>query len=142
MRKTILTVLIAIVTIYNINAQELKVVESSIININELPEYLVITSENTKLLGGIGISIDYKKSMYEEVLEELETLLQNRKKLRIRNQTDLLNALSKLGFEYLDAYNATAGSLGVGGGDDVNVSASNAKYRTNMVFRKKEKFRN
>ncbi len=46
----------------------------------------------------------------------------------------------KLGFEYIDAYTGNAGSIGVGGGDDVNVYSSDAKYRTNMVFRKKDKF--
>ena len=71
----------------------------------------------------------------------MESLLQNRNKLKIRNQTDLLNALSKLGFEYVDSYNASAGSLGVGGGDDVEVFGSQAKYRINMVFRKKVEMR-
>jgi len=138
--KTKLFLLITFVTL-NIAAQELKVVNSSSVNIEQLPEYVVITSENTKLLGGINITIDYKKSVYEDVLDELETLLQNRKKLKIRNQTDLLNAMSKLGFEYVDAYNATAGTLGIGGGDDVQISGSESKFRTNMVFRKKEKYR-
>jgi hypothetical protein len=139
MRKKIF-LLFTILSI-SLTAQELKVVESSTVNINDLPEYIVITSENTKLIGGINITIDYKKSQYEDVLDELETLLQNRKKLRIRNQTDLLNAMSKLGFEYVDAYNATAGTLGLGGGDDVQLSGSESKFRTNMVFRKKEKYR-
>jgi len=138
--KKHIALLITLLTI-SLSAQELKVIESSTVNINELPEYVVITSENTKLFGGINISIDYKKSQYEDVLGELETLLQNRRKLRIRNQTDLLNAMSKLGFEYVDAYNATAGTLGLGGGDDIQLSGSESKFRTNMVFRKKEKYR-
>jgi len=138
--KKYLVLLFAFLTI-SLSAQELKVVTSSAVNIQNLPEYVVITSENTKLLGGINITIDYKKSKYENVLDELETLLQNRKKLRIRNQTDLLNAMSQLGFEYVDAYNATAGTIGAGGGDDVEIFGSEAKYRINMVFRKKEKYR-
>ncbi|MEE4000279.1 hypothetical protein V1T75_08010 [Tenacibaculum sp. FZY0031] len=139
--KNILTVIIVLTSI-SLSAQELKHVDKSIINVNDLPEYVVITSENTKLLGGINITIDSKKSDYQNILEELETLLQNRKKLRIRNQTDLLNALSKLGFAYVDAYNATAGTLGVGGGNDIDIFGSEAKYRINMVFRKKTDFRN
>lgn len=125
----------------NLKAQELKVEEMSSVNINELPEYLVVTSENTKLIGGININIDHKKSAYEDVLKELETLLQNRKKLRIRTQTDLLNAMSKLGFEYVNAYNGKAGTIGSGvGGKDVDIFGSQAKYRINMVFKKKEKY--
>ena len=82
-------------------SQELKVENISSISIEELPEYVIVTSENTKLIGGINITIDYKRSQYQDRLEELESLLQNRRKLHIRNQTDLLNAMSKLGFEYI-----------------------------------------
>ncbi|UII79851.1 hypothetical protein LV704_19600 [Flagellimonas sp. CMM7] len=103
-------------------------------------EYVVVTSENTKLIGGININIDYKKSDYEKVLRELESLLQNRKKLRIRNQTDLLNAMSKLGFEYVNAYNGKENNISLGSGKDVEVIGGQAKYRVNMVFKKKEKY--
>ncbi len=138
--KTNLFILVALVTM-SLTAQKLEVSNSSSVNIDQLPEYIVVTSENTKLIGGIDITIDYKKSDYEDVLDELETLLQNRKKLRIRNQTDLLNAMSKLGFEYVDAYNARGGTVGAGGGNDVEIFGSDTKFRINMVFRKKEKYR-
>lgn len=142
-KKIKLTGFLIVLLCLNINAQELSVTktESSSVSIKDLPEYVIVTSENTKLLGGINITIDSKKSAYKDQLDKLEDLLQARKKLRIRNQTDLLNAMSKLGFEYLDAYNANAGTLGVGGGKDVEVFGSDSKFRINMVFRKKEKFR-
>lgn len=123
-------------------SQELKVENISSISIEELPEYVIVTSENTKLIGGINITIDYKRSQYQDRLEELESLLQNRRKLHIRNQTNLLNAMSKLGFEYIDSYAGASGSLGLGGGDDIEVFGSESKFRTNMVFRKKEVYRN
>ena len=139
--RTILTGLIVFVLLsINVNAQELKVEATSSVNINELPEYVVVTSENTKFIGGININIDYKKSEYEGVLKELESLLQNRKKLSIRTQTDLLNAMSKLGFVYVNAYNGKAGSLGLSSGKDTEILGSQAKYRINMVFKKKEKY--
>tara|TARA_R110002073_G_scaffold216229_2_gene376440 strand:+ start:1904 stop:2341 length:438 start_codon:yes stop_codon:yes gene_type:complete len=139
--KTILTSLVVLLIMStNVSAQELKVESVSAVNINDLPEYVVVTSENTKLIGGININIDYKKSDYENVLRELEHLLQNRRKLRIRNQTDLLNAMSKLGFEYVNAYNGKAGTLGLNSGKNVEVFGSQAKYRINMVFKKKPKF--
>ncbi len=122
------------------SAQELKVEERYAVNINELPEYVVVTSENTKLLGGININIDHKKSDYSEVLKTLESLLQNRKKLRIRTQTDLLNAMSKLGFEYVNAYNGRSSNIGAGSGDDLEIFGSHEKFRINMVFKKKEKY--
>jgi hypothetical protein len=133
--QTILTLsVIFILTIksFSVMGQEYKAP-----NIDELPEYIIITSENTKLLGGINIIIDYKKSEYKAQLSDLEVALQSAKGFKIRNQTDLLNTMSSLGFEYVDAYNANAGTIGVGGGDDITVSGSDSKFRTNMVFRKK-----
>ncbi|WP_106791115.1 hypothetical protein [Aquimarina sp. Aq78] len=138
--RTLTGILIVLISLSGFS-QELSVTKSSSANINKLPEYIIITSENTKLLGGIGISIDYKRSGYKEELRNLEELLQDGDKLRVRNQTDLLNSMSILGFEYVDAYNANSGTLGVGGGDDVEVFGSNSKFRINMVFRKKEQFR-
>lgn len=136
-RYKFIIILLACIATFTLNAQEKKVIDTSCIDINELPEYIVITSENTKLLGGINITIDAKKSIYQDVLENLEHILQNRKKLHIRNQTDLMNALYQLGYEFLDAYNASAGTIGAGTGNDVSVFGSDAKYRINMVFKKK-----
>ena len=83
LRRLTITALLVLFVGINVTAQELSVTktESSSININELPEYVIITSENTKLFGGINIEINYKRSSYADVLEKLETLLQNRKKL-------------------------------------------------------------
>ena len=119
------------------SAQELKVIDSSSVNIEDFPEYVIITSQNTKLLGGIGISIDYKKSSYKKQLVELENILQSGKKLKVRNQTDLLNSMSKLGFEYLNAYVASASTST----NKDELSFGDNTYRVNMVFRKKESFR-
>ena len=141
MKKIKIVLALAVLLSVGVNAQELKVEEVSAVSIHELPEYVIVTSENTKLIGGININIDHKKSDYETVLKELESLLQNRKKLRIRTQTDLLNAMSKLGFEYVNAFNGRAGSLGTGTGKDVDIFGSQAKYRINMVFKKKDQYK-
>lgn len=145
MRNIIKMVLVSVSCIMlasNVNAQELSVVNRSNVNIKALPEYVIITSENTKLLGGINITIDAKRSNYKKELRNLESILQDGDKLRVRNQTDLLNSMSKLGFKYIDAYNANSGTIGGGGGDDINVFGSSSKFRINMVFRKKAKFLN
>jgi len=130
-----------ILTTLTITAQKSKVIESFRTSFKQLPEYVVVTSENTKVLGGIDISIDTKKSDHENALKELEALLQNRKKLRIRNQTDLLNAMSHLGFDYVDAFNASSGIIDAGTEDDFEILEGESKFRINMVFRKKEKHR-
>ncbi len=136
---------LGIFTHNQIQGQELSVVRAARVNVNQLPEYVIITSQNTKLLGGINIIIDYKKSTYKNSLRELEELLQDGDKLRVRNQTDLLNSMSKLGFEYVNAYNASAVTASAGK-DDLDVifdelDGGEGSFRINMVFRKKEKFR-
>ncbi|CAL2104581.1 conserved exported protein of unknown function [Tenacibaculum sp. 190130A14a] len=122
-------------------SQELEVTRSASSNINSLPEYIVITSENTKLLGGIDIIIEYKRSPYKKELENLEEILQDGDKLRVRNQTDLLNSMSKLGYEYIDAFNVSGDTSGFEAGKNDDVFASDTKYRINMVFRKKKEYR-
>lgn len=113
------------------------------ININDLPEYIIITSQSTKALGGISIFIDTHKSKYEDALNELNSLLQWKKKLGIRNQTDLLNAMSSLGFEYINAYNGSQvqyASDRTAGDDIINelLEGGTGSFRINMVFRKKK----
>ena len=59
----------------------------------------------------------------------MQELLEESKYLKISNQTDLLNAMSKLGFDYTDAF-------------PQNSQETNSLSRTGFVFRKKEKYRN
>ncbi len=140
-------ILFSLCTTYTLNAQELKVEKTSqnaVINIEELPEYLIIQSEDTRLLGGIAMTIDYKNSEYKEALIKLQGTLEKSSGLKVRNQTDLLNALSKLGFEYVDAYEASAFSSSTSdqSQDKSSSEYGSSKIRINMIFRKKEKFRN
>ena len=144
MKNTIKTFLVFVCITafaFTSNAQELSVINKYDVSIEKLPEYIIITSENTKLLGGINISIDAKRSSYKKQLRALEDILQDGNKLRVRNQTDLLNAMSKLGYKYIDAYNANSGTIGGGsGGNDVDIFGSSSKFRVNMVFQKKAAF--
>lgn len=120
--------------------------ESTEIEISDLPEYVIITSQNTKTFGGINISIDARKSRYEKALIDLNSLLQWKKRLGIRNQTDLLNEMSRLGFDYVDAYNGRqvqyAGDK-TDGDDLFNelFEGGTGSFRVNMIFRKKENLR-
>lgn len=139
--KLIVVLLVLLLTVKGFS-QELSVIKSSSVSINDFPEYVIITSQNTKLLGGIGLIIDSKKSNYKSQLQELEDLLQDGDKLRVRNQTDLLNVMSKLGFEYINAYNANAVMPSKDSSDLLNVlDGGKGAYKVNMVFRKKDKFR-
>ncbi|PCJ98007.1 MAG: hypothetical protein COA50_03500 [Flavobacteriaceae bacterium] len=103
---TAMVILFSLAVLGPICSQELSVSKSA--NVKNFPEYVIITSRNTKLLGGIGITIDSKNSKYQDQLENLDELLSSKHGLRIRNQTDLLNAMSDLGFDYINVYNASA----------------------------------
>ena len=129
--KSILVVIIAFCAFGNSYAQQPDV--------KQLPEYVIITTENTKLLGGIGLTIDYKKSPYRDQLIKLEDYLTLAKQNRVRTQTDLLNAMYTLGFEYVDAFNSNADTFGgnTDVGDRSELSGSNSKFRINIVFKKK-----
>ncbi|MCL3782359.1 hypothetical protein EMN47_18410 [Prolixibacteraceae bacterium JC049] len=104
----------------------------------DLPTYIVITAENTKILGGIGIHINKKKSKYKEAFQYLEYYLH--KDLKVRTITDLLNAMDEIGFEYQNAFSSSTGSLGVGDGkSSVSTYGDMSKVRYNVVFKKKKK---
>ena len=108
----------------NIFAQELKINDSYAVDISKLPEYVVIRTEGIeRLIGQKIIAIDRKKSEYSIALKTLEDLLEDRDKVGIFNLTDLLNAMSNIGFEYIDG-------ISIGEGDI-----------TNVVFRKKPEYR-
>lgn len=105
------------------------------INPNELPEYIVVTAEDTKLLGGIGLVISSKNSPYKENLEQLEDKITSKKAGEgVRNLTDLFNAMYKYGFEYVNAFQSESESFGTVAGN--NALLGIGKSRSNMVFRK------
>jgi len=119
---------------------ELHAQTSSTISSQELPEYVIITAENTKLLGGIGLTIDWKKSPHKESLEKLYTFLQSKKEQQVRTIADLLNVMYDLGFEYVNSFGSS--SFELGGEYDVTkktaVDASDSKHRNNIVFKKRK----
>ncbi|MGG8497816.1 hypothetical protein ACQY1Q_15500 [Tenacibaculum sp. TC6] len=123
-----------ITTVALSRAQDLTAINETV-NVNELPNYIIISSQKSAFFGDIAIIIDTKNSLYKDKLDELESLLQNRKKLKIRNQGDLLNAMDALGFDYVDSYNETETD------SYTNLDKTARKFRVNMIFRKKEHYR-
>ncbi len=101
------------------------------IKVEELPEYIIINCDNvTSVIGKtIRIVIQAKNSEFEKSLNGLQDFLEDNKYLKISNQTDLVNAMSKLGFDYVDAF-------------PENSKEGSSFSRTGFVFRKKEKYRN
>jgi len=110
------------------------------VKITELPEYVVITAENTKLLGGIGLNIDHKKSPYKDALQRLEDYIVAKDENRVRTLTDLLNVMSDLGFDYVNSFQSTFDDFNttLKGASDVGLGMGTSKVRNNLVFRKKK----
>jgi hypothetical protein len=104
--------------------QTMKEYQSQSIDIDKLPEYVVIALEtNGRILGPRNIFVNARRSPYEDALKELQDVISDRKKLNVRTQTDLLNAMLGFGFEYKDAYGPRTGLM------------------VHIVFRKQEKYR-
>ncbi|MFY7651409.1 MAG: hypothetical protein ACOVQE_01850 [Chitinophagaceae bacterium] len=122
--------LFAIFSSSKTTAQELSV-KDKLIKVTELPEYVVINSDNATgtLSRTIRIAILSKFSATEKELQLLQEILDDKQYLGITNQTDLLNAMSKLGFDFLTAF-------------PQNLRELSSESRTGFVFRKKEKYRN
>ena len=124
-RIKILLLLVLTGASVSVFAQESKQDQPYLVVLEKLPEYVIAVSESTgRIIGSIIIAIDKKRSIYSPALTELEDVLISKEKMDIRNQTDLLNAMSDLGFDYIDAFSIGEGDM------------------TKIVFRKKLKHRN
>jgi predicted RND superfamily exporter protein len=125
----VIAIIYAIISASSLHAQTLSL-NNKTVKVEEFPEYIIINSDNiSSILGqSIRIVIQAKNSEFEKSLKDLQDLLEDNKYLKISNQTDLLNAMSKLGFDYVDAF-------------PQNPSTESSFSRTGFVFRKKEKYR-
>ena len=104
--------------------QTIKEYKSHSIDLDKLPEYVVVASETAgRILSPTNLFINTTKSDDKVILDQLDDILTDRKKLNIRTHTDLLNAMSAFGYDYKDDF-------GIGSG-----------LMVNLVFRKKEAYR-
>jgi adenylate kinase family enzyme len=126
LNRTIILALGAILLAMPVNAQQLQVKEKTL-KVEQFPEYIVIQCDNILVIfeRTMNIIIPARNSDYEKALTDLQNVLDE----KVRNHTDLLNDMSKLGFDYLDAFAQ-------------NPSAGASFNRTSLIFRKKEKYRN
>lgn len=114
--------------------QELNASQGQKINADDLPKYIIISSQKGEIFNDIAIIIDSDNSPYKKGLDKLEHMLQNRKMLKVRNQADLLNAMDQLGFDYLDVYQDTEKD------SKTSLDKTARRFRVNMIFKKKEKY--
>jgi hypothetical protein len=126
---TILLFSCILLAVSNLKAQQLAVNDKAI-SVDDLPEYIVIYCDNVTsgMDRSLNATINIRNAVNPKPLRDLQEILDSNKYLRIGNQTDLLNAMAKLGFEYLNAFL-------------VNPSATAVFSRSGFVFRKKEKYR-
>jgi hypothetical protein len=127
--KTIVNIC-AIIFTTSLHAQQLSTRDKTI-KVEDYPEYVIVNCDNAgSMLGNsIRIAVQAKNSSFEQSLKALQDILEDKNGLNLGNQTDLLNAMSKLGFDYVNAFpeNSIGGS---------------SFSRTGFVFRKKQEYRN
>ena len=112
-----------------------KSLKAQSIDPTSLPKYVVIGAENTKIFGGIGIHINKKKSDSKNAFYYLEYYLHKEEK--VRTISDLLNAMDKIGFEYINAFESSGKSLGLSDNhSNAGVYGGGEKKRFNVVFKK------
>lgn len=129
-KKNLIIPLFAVLFLTNSYAQILSS-NGKTVKVEELPEYIIVNCDNVTsiLSSSIRIAIQAKNSKFGVPLQKLEDLLENKSYLKISNQTDLLNTMSSLGFEYVNAF-------------PQNTVPESSFSRSGFVFRKKEKYRN
>lgn len=102
------------------------------LNIDDYPEYIVVSVHNNTR-GINSISINAKDSPNEEKFKQLSDILNKKKNMRIRNETDLLNTMYDFGYEYVDTFNGNAST-----GGPADVVASTTSFQSNLIFRKRK----
>ena len=109
------------------------------VDLDELPKYVVLTVENTGLLGGISLDIQTKKSPYASDLKDLEHYLEDKREREVKTLTDLLNVMDELGYEFRDSFNARTGGVGIDTnlGGDTDLQVGSDKFRVNVIFQKR-----
>lgn len=129
-KKNLTTTLCALLFLTNSYAQTLTS-NGKTVKVQDLPEYIIVNCDNvTSILNSsIRIAIQAKNSKFGTSLQTLEDLLESKNHLKISNQTDLLNTMASLGFEYVNAF-------------PQNTVPESTFSRAGFVFRKKEKYRN
>ncbi|MCE7996180.1 MAG: hypothetical protein HEP71_29640 [Roseivirga sp.] len=101
-----------------------------------MPKYVVLVAEKGGFIFGSGVQVERRRSKSKQSLKWLQEFLYENK--ASRNLTDLLNTMDELSFEFVDFVESSSDGVGVGAGDDVDVTGTTSKNRILFVFKKKE----
>lgn len=101
-----------------------------------MPKYVVLVAEKGGFIFGSEVQVEKRRSKSKQSLKWLQEYLYENK--ASRNLTDLLNTMDELSFEFVDFVESSSDGIGVGAGNDVDVTGSTSKNRILFVFKKKE----
>lgn len=101
------------------------------VELDKLPEYIVVAATNGGAFSDINIDIRIKKSKYGDELKKLEKRLNDDD--FVETYTDLLNEMYEIGFDFIDAFENEAKDPGI-----KSVIGKDIKIRQNLVFRKRK----
>lgn len=102
----------------------------------KMPKYVVLTAEKGDLIFGSVVQVERRRSERKAELKWLEKYL--RKNKAARNVTDLLNMMDRLSFDFVDFVESSTNSIGLGAGEDLNVTGSSGKNRILFVFKRRD----
>lgn len=101
-----------------------------------MPKYVVLTAEKGDLIFGSVVQVERRRSEMKAELKWLEKYL--RKNKASRNVTDLLNTMDKLSFDFVDFVESSSNSIGLGTGEDLDVTGTAGKNRILFVFKRRD----
>ncbi len=101
-----------------------------------MPKYIVLTAEKGDLIFGSVVQVERRRSEMKAELKWLEKYL--RKNKASRNVTDLLNTMDKLSFDFVDFVESSSNSIGLGTGEDLDVTGTTGKNRILFVFKRND----
>ncbi len=103
---------------------------------SKMPKYVVLTAEKGDLIFGSVVQVERRRSEMKAELRWLERYL--RKNKASRNVTDLLNTMDRLSFDFVDFVESSSNSIGLGAGEDLDVTGTSGKNRILFVFKRRD----
>ena len=105
-------------------------------NKNEMPKYIVLVAEKGGFIFGSEVQVERRRSKLKGQLKWLQRYIRENK--ASRNLTDLLNTMDELSFDFMNFVESSSDGIGVGAGDDIDITGSTSKNRILFVFKRRD----
>ena len=103
---------------------------------NKMPKYIVLVAEKGGFIFGSEVQVERRRSKLKGQLKWLQRYIRENK--ASRNLTDLLNTMDELSFDFMNFVESSSDGIGVGTGDDIDITGSTSKNRILFVFKRRD----